>query len=154
MKKGFTLIELLVASLLLGLLVSILTTVFSQSSIAWSTGVAGVVDLDETRRDMAELQVSADALLGRNGLSIQGVFSGMGNDLNDRACSSSRIGNVGGGVDICNPSTWSEISVGGAKSETGRGALGDGKGYVVGVTSAGPDRRFDTWDDITTWPAD
>ena len=46
MKKGFTLIELLVASLLLGLLVSILTTIFSQSSIAWSTGTAGVVDLD------------------------------------------------------------------------------------------------------------
>ena len=154
MKKGFTLIELLVASLLLGLLVSILTTVFSQSSIAWSTGVSGVVDLDDTRRDMAALQVSADALLDKNGLSIQGVFKGVGHELNDRAYSPSRIASVGEGVDIDNPTTWSDISVGGAKSETSRGALGDGKGYVGGVTSAGPDRKFETWDDITTWPAD
>ena len=46
MKKGFTIIELLVASLLLGLLVTILTMVFNQSSIAWRIGTAGVSDLD------------------------------------------------------------------------------------------------------------
>ena len=23
---------------------------------------------------------------------------------------------------------------------------------VIGVKSAGPDREWDTWDDITTWP--
>ena len=131
MKKGFTLIELLVASLLLGLLVSILTTIFSQSSIAWSTGTAGVVDLDETRRDMAALQASADMLIDKNGLSIQS-----------------------GSIRIDDPSTWRGISVGGAQSTTGQGAVGDGKGYVVGVTSAGPDCKFNTWDDITTWPMD
>lgn len=156
MRKGFTLIELLVASLLLGLLVSILTTVFSQSSIAWSTGVAGVVDLDDTRRDMAELQVSADALLDKSGLSVRSVFEGMDSKLNSdlRGYSLTRIGNAGSGVDIRNPSTWSNISVGGAQSESGKGAVGRGRAYVVGVTSAGPDGRFDTWDDITTWPAE
>lgn len=155
MKKGFTLIELLVASLLLGLLVSILTTIFSQSSIAWSTGTAGVVDLDETRRDMAALQASADLLIDKNGLSIQSVFKGMtGADLNNRAYAENAASTVAGSIRIDDPSTWSGISVGGAQSTTGQGAVGDGKGYVVGVTSAGPDRKFNTWDDITTWPMD
>ena len=155
MKKGFTLIELLVASLLLGLLVSILTTIFSQSSIAWSTGTAGVVDLDETRRDMAALQASADTMLDRNGLSIQSVFRDMtGAALNNRAYTENAASAVAGSVRIDDPSTWSGISVGGAQNATGQGAVGDGKGYVVGITSAGPDREFNTWDDITTWPMD
>ena len=47
MRRGFTILELLVASLLLGMLVTILTMIFNQSSIAWRTGVAGVADLDE-----------------------------------------------------------------------------------------------------------
>ena len=131
MKKGFTLIELLVASLLLGLLVSILTTIFSQSSIAWSTGTAGVVDLDETRRDMAALQASADMLIDKNGLSIQSVFKGMtGADLNNRAYAENAASTVAGSIRIDDPSTWSGISVGGAQSTTGQGAVGDGKGYV------------------------
>jgi len=154
MRRGFTLIELLVASLLLGLLVSILTTIFSQSSIAWSTGTSGVVDLDRTRRDMSALQVSADALLDKNGLSVQSVFQGMsGADLNARGYSENPMTSVGS-VKIDNPSTWSNIQLEGAQSSSGQGAIGDGKGYVVGITSAGPDRKFNTWDDITTWPMD
>ena len=77
MRKGFTILELLVASLLLGMLVTIMTQIFSQSSIAWSTGTAGVVELDDARRDMAALQVKADALIDRNGRSIKSVFTGL-----------------------------------------------------------------------------
>ena len=47
MKKGFTLLEVLVASLLMGMLVTILTMIFNQSSIAWRTGRASVADLAE-----------------------------------------------------------------------------------------------------------
>jgi len=151
MKRGFTLIELLVASLLLGMLVSILTTIFTQSSIAWSTGAAGVVDLDRARRDMATLQTSADALIGENGLSVQSVFAGVSGSLNTRGYAE---GATVGSIDISNPTTWSDISIGGARNASGQGALGSGKAYVVGVTSAGPDGVFNTWDDITTWPMD
>ena len=49
MKKGFTILELLVASLLLGMLVTILTMIFNQSSIAWRTGTAVVEDLGDVR---------------------------------------------------------------------------------------------------------
>lgn len=156
MKKGFTLLELLVASLLLGMLVTILTTIFSQSSIAWSTGEAGVVELNAARRDMAELQVAADNLLDRQGRSVQSVFKDLGGELNDRACTSQAPGGKvsDAGVNIDNPSSWSRIFVGGAQGTSARGAVGDGEAYAIGVRSAGPDRRFGTWDDITTWPPD
>ena len=60
MKKGFTILELLVASLLLGMLMTILTMIFNQSSIAWRTGVAGVADLDDVRDNVAEVREEAD----------------------------------------------------------------------------------------------
>ena len=55
MKRGFTLIEMLVASLLLGMLVTMLTELFSQSSIAWSAGTAMVTDLDDARYGIAKV---------------------------------------------------------------------------------------------------
>lgn len=60
MRKGFTLIELIVASLLLGMLVTVLTMIFNQSSIAWRTGVASVADLDDVRDNIAEVRDEAD----------------------------------------------------------------------------------------------
>ena len=60
MRRGFTILELLVASLLLGMLVTILTMIFNQSSIAWRTGIAGVADLDDVRENMSALREEAD----------------------------------------------------------------------------------------------
>ena len=60
MKRGFTILELLVASLLLGMLVTILTMLFNQSSIAWRTGVAGVNALEDVRENIAEVRDEAD----------------------------------------------------------------------------------------------
>ena len=87
MKKGFTIIELLVASLLLGMLTTILTMVFNQSSIAWRTGTAGVADLDDVRDNMAELREEADNAFLWNGevRRITGLWDRDGN-LFDRAC--------------------------------------------------------------------
>ena len=90
MRKGFTILELLVASLLLGMLVTIMTQIFSQSSIAWSTGTAGVVELDDvsamspvfeavalTRRAVAPLPVIgfAGAPFTLAGYAIEGGTS-------------------------------------------------------------------------------
>ena len=52
-------------------------------------------------------------------------------------------GNFGG--NDAGKSSW-QRAIGGSASANG------GKMYVVGVRSAGPDRFFDTEDDITTWP--
>ena len=60
MKRGFTIIEMLVASLLLGMLVSILTMMFSQSSISWRTGSATIADLDEVRGNIGALKEESD----------------------------------------------------------------------------------------------
>ena len=154
MKRGFTLIEMLVASLLLGMLVTMLTELFSQSSIAWSAGTAMVADLDDARSGIAKYQRAADAVLDRNGTTIVSVFSGMsGSDINQRAIAVS--GGEGVSLAIDNPASWTAIGVNGTQGGSdGRAGLGNGKAYLVGVASRGPDGLLETWDDITTWPAE
>ena len=90
LKSGFTIIELLVASLLLGMLVTILTMIFNQSSIAWRTGVAGVADLDDIRDNVAELREEADnAFIAKVGgyqvFRHVGLWDSKGK-LRDRSC--------------------------------------------------------------------
>lgn len=174
MKKGFTLIELLVASLLMGMMISILTMVFNSSSIAWRTGKAGVASLGETRRKLAYAQRVADNVLP--GVKDQGATAGSRdiglvvgawdwrNGLRDRAVvyqgktpgdgDSDRLNfavqNFSG---IKNPSTfnsftaWDSID---ARILSGRSR----SAYTVGVWSAGPDRRWGSDDDISSWPED
>lgn len=60
MKKAFTILELLVASLLLGMLTTILTMLFNQSSIAWRTGTATVEDMGDVRENIAKVAAEAD----------------------------------------------------------------------------------------------
>ena len=62
MRRGFTILELLVAALLLGMLVTVLTMVFNQSSIAWRTGVAGLIDMDDVRENIANIRDEADSI--------------------------------------------------------------------------------------------
>ena len=168
MKKGFTIIELLVASLLLGLLVTILTMVFNQSSIAWRIGVAGVSDLDDIRDNVAELREEADnAFIANMGGSCQlfrhvGLWDANG-DLRDRACDApgSQVQSEGGGKLRANilrshlpvSATTKQSDVTPFNVGMG-GANGRSRTYSVNVMSAGPDKTFDTWDDSWSWPDD
>ncbi len=162
MKRGFTLLEMLVASLLLGMLVSLLTTMFSQSSIAWAAGVATVADMDRTRQDIAAVQAASDVLLDKEGDVVRSVFQDMttrqfsrnGRAVERMDSGNSKVSEVKSRFDT--PSSWAPIGVNsvGGVGETGRVGMGDGNAYVVGVTSLGPDGKKDTWDDITTWPTD
>ena len=168
MKKGFTIIELLVASLLLGMLVTILTMVFNQSSIAWRTGTAGVADLDDIRDNVAELREEADnAFIAKVGGSYQifrhvGLWDSSGK-LRDRACDApgSSVLSEGSGKLQANilrqnlsvsastkPENFLPFNVGNA------GNPRSVRNYTVNVMSAGPDKTFDTWDDIWSWPDD
>lgn len=63
MRRGFTLIELLVASALMGMLVTILTMIFNQSSIAWQVGEAGVSNLKTARCFIGRMQDQLDNTL-------------------------------------------------------------------------------------------
>lgn len=161
MKKGFTLLELLIASLLLSMLVTILTQLFSQSSIAWRTGEAGVAELDQMRADISAIQRDADNAVfvtsksGAKTRRLEGVWvrDSSGNEkLNDKrgylenpAWESQSFPSD----PAANPLDIKQIKV----SNQGSGVK-KVKHYLVGVTSAGPDGKFDTWDDITSWPTD
>jgi prepilin-type N-terminal cleavage/methylation domain-containing protein len=161
MRKGFTIIELLVASLLLGMLVTILTMIFNQSSIAWRTGAAGVVDMDDIRDNMAEVCEEADNAFihGRQVYRHVGLWDRQGR-LRDRACDApgSQVMNEDGGKYRANilrqklnanntrPDDFDLISVGNAKK------AGSIKSYTVNVMSAGPNREFGDYDDIWSNP--
>ena len=76
MKRAFTLVEVLVATMLLAMLVTILTMIFNQSSIAWTTGVASVTALGDMREDMAVYAAeSENALLSDDGQTVLRVTS-------------------------------------------------------------------------------
>ena len=166
MKKGFTIIELLVASLLLGLLVTILTMIFNQSSIAWRTGVAGVADLDDIRDNVAELREEADnAFIAKVGGSYRiyrhvGLWDKYGK-LRNRACDAPDLQDENANSlhpnilrkslqvsTATTPEDFRQFNVGNAGSPRSM------KSYFVNVMSAGPDREFDTWDDIWSAPDD
>lgn len=150
MKRGFTIIELLVASLLLGLLMTILTMIFNQSSIAWRTGIAGVSDLNEVRAKTATVRDQADAAyIWNNQLyGLQSVWKKDG-DLNTRA------------IATMNNAYFSKTDAEKGASDSpsinvGSGSSGESfKTYLVNVESAGPDRNYDeTWDNIWSNPVD
>lgn len=151
MKRAFTILELLVASLLLGMLVTILTMLFNQSSIAWRTGVAGVADLDDVRTNIADLRDDADnAYIWNNNVQrLVGLWDDGGN-LRKRAWDVEGEGSVKGTViSLKDDSKLSEIKT----VSVGSGDSGSSiKTYSVNVKSAGPNREFNDYDDIWSFP--
>lgn len=166
-KSGFTLLEMLVASLLLGMLVTILTMVFNSSAIAWRTGKAGVAQLSKVRRHLSFSQYRADNLLPRinvNSPADCGIVvspwcpkSVNGKHLRTRAVQKARMDSLGlqGTPSFQNFASdasslqafpWAKLSM----NENLR--LGNASSCTVGVLSLGPDGVKDTDDDISTWP--
>lgn len=161
-RMGFTLIEVLVASLLMSMLVTILTMVFSQSSIAWRTGKASVAQMDSTRRRLSLVQRQADDLLPgirANDDSTFGRVMGPWNNeawkgnrsqLRKRAVEQLGLGSTDiGSVNETANKGWFKLS-----ANFKDNGLGKSSAYVVGVRSLGPDGKQGTEDDITTWPDD
>ena len=152
-RNGFTLVEVLVASLLMGMLVTILTMVFNQSSIAWRTGKASVAEMDKMRRYYSQVQRYADNALpggqGKDARRIVGAWSGDG-DLRKRALAK-------WDSSVFAPSAFNDpaSSPKGCFHCQGRNfKMGKVTAYTVGVWSYGPDGQPNTGDDISTWPVD
>ena len=160
-RSGFTLIEILVASLLLGMLMTILTMVFNSSAIAWRTGKASNSRMSKARRQLSYAQYLADNALPRvdtaNKSQNGRVLSAWDQNgkLRDRAVdiySSGKFpfnlpnwdsqGSVGTSV----PQPWQQVR--NIQSLKANG----GTTYIVGVLSYGPDGRPNTVDDINTLP--
>ena len=162
MKRGFTILELLVASLLLGMLMTILTMIFSQSSIAWRTGTAVVADLDDVRDNIAEVREEADnAYVWDNKIHrVLGLWNDQGqlrqrawdvgtesgNTANTAAFLQSRGGNITDTSDLKDFKQPIDVSTSG-----GYGKL---KTYTVNVKSMGPNGVLGDYDDIWSDPDD
>ena len=147
-RRGFTLLEVMVACLLLGMLVTALTMVFNQSSIAWRTGMAGVVNLYNTRIDLGKKHDNYDNILP--GLKTDG-------DMEYRAVSLWKNGDLR--TDRAFDDATESLSYSAAEKATPQSVSSaspnDGVSlYTVGVRSYGPDGRLGTADDLTTYPED
>ena len=150
MSKAFTLLELMVASLLLSMLVTVLTMIFNQSSIAWRTGVASVAELGDARCQLGTFREICDDLLPYakdQDLQYRVVspWQATGDGLRPRAFEAVNW-------DRAPVISLDDARTGREKAVQGAGAGQNASLFTVGVRSAGPDRRFDTDDDVTTWP--
>ena len=172
MKRAFTLIEIMVATMLLAMLVTILTMIFNQSSIAWSTGVASVTALGDTRQQMSVCaRESENVILSDAGDRVLGVTSVWdfwdGNNWTKPQSGQAvmkreafrtlkgedafeqffRNQNVASG-DVKDPLVDKIVDI------TGGGSA-KRDSYLVGVHSYGPDGKTgadNSWDDISTMP--
>ena len=168
MKKGFTLLEVLVASLLMGMLVTILTMIFNQSSIAWRTGRASVSDLAEITQRQSVYQYVADSAIPFLGSGKRYCTVSPWRDADKSGSASAdlyprgimTVGDLQSAHRLpFDPGfAFDGTSVNGLSGSLGSGSANGGKTYVVRVKSAGPDHKFAeeglqyAEDDITTWP--
>lgn len=180
MKRGFTVLELLVASLLLAMLVTMLTMIFNQSSIAWTAGLLSVDDVTRERRALGSYHDIEDDVLP--GIAQQNAKTGSSDNrqlqyrtvsiwqrgavntlrTNMRAFDqiawdsgiSTKLPNVVNGDVKKGASVNASESAGSGSIGQSSGGGGAAAGVVVGVWSAGPDGRWSTSDDINTFPED
>lgn len=167
MKRGFTILELLVASLLLGMLVTVLTMIFNQSSIAWRTGVAGLLDMDEVRDNIAAVRDEADSLYPWNNelhrtVSIWNEKAGGGRpQLKKRAIDAPDNSDVGEQEKVQILKSESELKKDEPDIQRAFGPVNvknsesqAGRNWIVNVKSCGPNRILNDYDDIWSNPDD
>ena len=167
MKRGFTILELLVAALLLGMLVTVLTMIFNQSSIAWRTGVAGLLDMDEVRDNVAAVRDEADSIYIWNNeihrtLSIwKESGAGARPQLRKRAIDSTDNADVEERAKVQYLKGKSELKRDDLEPKDAFGPVDvkqseseAGKNWIVNVKSRGPNGVLNDYDDIWSNPDD
>ena len=157
-RKGFTLIEILVASLLLGMLMTILTMVFNSSAIAWRTGRASNSRMSVARKQLSYAQYLADNALPRiNTANSSDTGRILGAWDKDGKVRFRAVDIFSGQLPFEFPS-WDTEENANAKEPWAKvkdiQKLQDERGhsYIIGVHSWGPDGKENTLDDIDTMP--
>lgn len=160
MKKGFTVLELLVASLLLGILVTVMTMVINQSAVVWRVGIAGVEQMDEARDNVAALRHEADKVYIWND-QAHALLSPWTKDgtLRTRAIDAGDTVEAEEYEKVPYLLAEGKLKDGMAISDipyinVGSSRAAGFKNYVINVISIGPDREIGTWDDIQSFPDD
>lgn len=167
MRRGFTILELLVAALLLGMLVTVLTMVFNQSSIAWRTGVAGLLDMDEVRDNVAAVRDEADSIYiwnneihrtvsiwkeggagGKPQLRRRAVDSSDNSDVEERE----KVQFLKGKAELRKDNLEAKHAFG--PVDVKQSDSEPGKNWIVNVKSCGPNGVLNDYDDIWSNPDD
>lgn len=162
--------------MLLGMLVTVLTMVFNQSSIAWRIGSAMTSNMDNVRDNIAELREESDNafVYGNDVYRTVGLWDDNGN-LRDRACDApnSSVQNENGtrakflrdkvqSFLISSQRTpWSnndslvpvDGGMGGGSGGTGPNAGGK-QNFVVNVRSKGPANDEEDWQAVFSYALD
>lgn len=156
MRRGFTILELLVASFLLGMLMTILTMIFNQSSISWRTGILSITDLEGVREDVATVREDADNVFvwANTAYRIVSPWDENGG-LRKRAMESPSSGGkvAAAAVNaVASPNALPDyLSLDSEKNAK----LNDGiSGYTVNVMSGGPNNDIMDWKAIWSYPDD
>ena len=138
--------------MLLAMLVTILTMIFNQSSVAWTIGVASLTGMNDIRRKDAIYTAEAEDVLRRDSpggrpVRVVSVWNESGSGLREGGRT------IGTDFKLLSPSAGDLDDTLPDKSfALGSGSAQSRASYVVGVTSWGPDGEQGTWDDITTMP--
>ena len=146
-RPGFTLLEVLVAALLLGLLSSLLTTLFNQGVIAWNVGASSLSETDRFRRAFSDEARLAAALLPVTDDSGRAFAVRLRSAWDENgAVRTGRAFDLTDSADVLSETGVRTVALmADGKSEN------DGLVQVV-VSSAGPDGRWGTEDDLSTAP--
>lgn len=143
-KSGFTLLEMLAAAVLLGVVVVALTTVFRQTMIAQSVGEAAIADSSRQRREISvEARLASDMVTVIDGAGTPTAFrvlsvwdaDGKMRETRPLAREDSQLPDPG-------TACW-RFSLTPMKTQTS-------ELVTVVVTSAGPDGKWGTEDDLST----
>ena len=141
LRPGFTLLEMLLATVILGLLMSLLTTLFNQGNNAWAVGRASVADLDARRRTLAEASRRAADFIpaGTEGYRVLSAWDANGGLRTTRPLEPAA------GLKVEEGAAYLSVTL--DPGETKRASV-----VGVCVTSAGPDGVWGTEDDLSTVP--
>ena len=155
MRKAFTLIEVMVATLLMVMLVTILSMIFNQSSIAWSVGLAAVTGLDTAREDISTYaRESEQAIVSDDGSRVFLLTSVFDDESGGLKTDDGRTLSMTMDKLNASPNDLSDPIASRTYAVTGSGTAGHDT-FIVGVHSYGPDRKTGgdySWDDISTLP--
>lgn len=139
--RGFTLLEMLVATLLLGMLITLLGAMFTQSGLAWDVGRASVVDTGRRQRSLsASAHRASDIVPTAEGwYRVQSAWDEQGELRGQRPLEKEeKLRPVEG-------TAYGIVRLEGGSSEA--------QSVVrVQVRSAGPDGLWGTEDDLSTAP--
>ena len=143
-RRGFTLLEMLAASVLLGLLVTLLLSLFNQGEIAWTVGETTAVETGRQERSLVRAaRDGADAVFvkGPTPTAVR-LLSAWG------ANGDVRTSRPFVRVEADLPEAGRAVRSIALEAAGGRSA----ERVEVIVTSAGPDGQWGTEDDLTTAP--